>query len=284
MTKPTRIAGASRDLNVDRVRMLRRARISMVMFALVLSVPAMLRAQTSESVATVAPEANVSAPIAPAPDAGGGGGGGVSDSTGPSALILAARAAHQKAWSQRDGGDFAASVQTAEASLATLDQALEGDLDASTRREIVELRGRIAGLRDAARGDLEAKTDDKKSDKSEKDKDKDDDASDPKVLNAPAIDDLRPQMNGDVHRYIEVFTGAGRSTFERWLKRSGRYMQLFREVLRREGMPPDLVHLVFVESGFNVHAKSVSAAVGPWQFLRSTGRLYGLTVNQWIDE
>ena len=44
------------------------------------------------------------------------------------------------------------------------------------------------------------------------------------------------------------------------------------------------MHLVFVESGFNVHAKSVSAAVGPWQFLRSTARLWGLTVNQWVDE
>ena len=61
-------------------------------------------------------------------------------------------------------------------------------------------------------------------------------------------------------------------------------MTLFRDVLKKEGLPPDLVHLVFVESGFNVHARSVSAAVGPWQFLRSTGRLFGLTVNQWVDE
>ena len=91
-------------------------------------------------------------------------------------------------------------------------------------------------------------------------------------------------MNPDVTNWIGYFTDRGRSTFERWLRRSGRYMSLFREVLRREGMPPDLVHVVFVESGFNVHAKSVSAAVGPWQFLRSTGRLWGLTVNQWVDE
>ena len=33
-----------------------------------------------------------------------------------------------------------------------------------------------------------------------------------------------------------------------------------------------------------MNARSVSAAVGPWQFLRSTGRLFGLTVNQWVDE
>ena len=83
---------------------------------------------------------------------------------------------------------------------------------------------------------------------------------------------------------MDFFMGAGRSTFERWLKRSGRYMDLFRSVLQREGLPPDLVHLVFVESGFNLNARSVSAAVGPWQFLRSTGKFFGLTVDQWVDE
>ena len=104
------------------------------------------------------------------------------------------------------------------------------------------------------------------------------------MLNAPAVEEIEPQYNAEVYRYIEYFTGAGRSVFERWLMRSGRYMTLFRERVQKEGLPPDLVHLVFVESGFNVHARSVSAAVGPWQFLRSTGRLFGLTVNQWVDE
>lgn len=104
------------------------------------------------------------------------------------------------------------------------------------------------------------------------------------VLNQPAIEDIELQMNADVLRYIEFFTGAGRSTFERWLKRSGRYMELFRGVLQKEGLPPDLVHLVFVESGFNVNARSYAAAVGPWQFMRATSRLFGLNVNQWVDE
>lgn len=104
------------------------------------------------------------------------------------------------------------------------------------------------------------------------------------LLDQPAIEDIPLQVNGDVLKWIEFFTGAGRSTFERWLKRSGRYMELFRTVLQKEGMPPDLVHLVFVESGFNVNARSYAAAVGPWQFLRSTSRLFGLNVNQWVDE
>ena len=108
--------------------------------------------------------------------------------------------------------------------------------------------------------------------------------ADPALLHQPAIEDVPLQVNADVLKWIEFFTGAGRSTFERWLKRSGRYMELFRTVLQKEGLPPDLVHLVFVESGFNVNARSYAAAVGPWQFLRSTSRLFGLNVNQWVDE
>lgn len=107
---------------------------------------------------------------------------------------------------------------------------------------------------------------------------------DPAIMNQTAVDDIELQMNADVLRYIAFFTGGGRSTFERWLKRSGRYMELFRTVLQREGLPPDLVHLVFVESGFNVNARSYAAAVGPWQFMRATSLMFGLNVNQWVDE
>jgi membrane-bound lytic murein transglycosylase D len=185
-----------------------------------------------------------------------------------------ARVAYTSAWAQRQAGEYGTAVAISDSALATIAHALNGEIDATRRRELVELREKLKGVRDAAQHQLDAANV----------AHGDDGSADPKVLNAPAVDELRPQVNEDVHRYIEFFTGAGRSTFERWLKRSGRYMNLFREVLKREGLPPDLVHLVFVESGFNVHAKSVSAAVGPWQFLRSTARLWGLTVNQWVDE
>jgi membrane-bound lytic murein transglycosylase D len=110
------------------------------------------------------------------------------------------------------------------------------------------------------------------------------DTSEAALLNQPAIEDIPLQMNADVLKWIQFFTGNGRSTFERWLKRSGRYMDLFRTVLQKEGLPPDLVHLVFVESGFNMNARSYAAAVGPWQFLQSSGKLFGLNVDKWVDE
>ena len=187
-------------------------------------------------------------------------------------VVTDARAAYQTAWDQREAGNRAGALRTAEAALATVEPMLAGNLDASTRRELVDIESKLAGLHDTVK------------DPGGPEKTHGSDVADARVLNAPAVEDIEPQFNTEVYRYIEYFTGAGRSVFERWLIRSGRYMTLFRNVFKKEGLPPDLVHLVFVESGFNLHARSVSAAVGPWQFLRSTGRLFGLTVNQWVDE
>ena len=197
-----------------------------------------------------------------------------SDSTkvSPAAVADSSRAAYQTAWALRESGEHAIAIITANRGLASIDLALEANPDASTRRDLVELQSKLRGLRDAAQHKVDSGVFEPGNE------------ADAGVLSRPAIDGIEPQFNEDVYRQIEFFTGAGRSHFERWLKRSGRYVELFRTVLKREGLPPDLVHLVFVESGFNVHARSYAAAVGPWQFMRSTGRLFGLTVNQWVDE
>jgi membrane-bound lytic murein transglycosylase D len=185
-------------------------------------------------------------------------------------VVTDAREAYQMAWDQREAGNRAGALRTTEQTLTAIAPVLERNLDASTRRELVDIQSKLEGLRGTVK---DPNSDGKGSD-----------AADARVLNAPAVEEIEPQYNTEVYRYIEYFTGAGRSVFERWLVRSGRYMTLFQNVFKKEGLPPDLVHLVFVESGFNLHARSVSAAVGPWQFLRSTGRLFGLTVNQWVDE
>ena len=191
----------------------------------------------------------------------------------PSAL-LAVRLAYQSAWAQRQAGAYDEAVRISTGALEQVAMGLASAPDQSMRGDLTELQSRLSGLRDASIHDREAATAAAKSGNE----------ADEVVLSAPAADEIEPQVNAQVLRYIEFFTGNGRSTFERWLKRSGRYMELFRSALQREGLPPDLVHLVFVESGFNLNARSVSAAVGPWQFLRSTGQLFGLTVNQWVDE
>jgi membrane-bound lytic murein transglycosylase D len=55
-------------------------------------------------------------------------------------------------------------------------------------------------------------------------------------------------------------------------------------ILRQEGLPEDLVYLSLIESGFSLHALSRAKALGPWQFIKSTGLRYGLKINGWLDE
>lgn len=55
-------------------------------------------------------------------------------------------------------------------------------------------------------------------------------------------------------------------------------------IIVSKGLPEELALLPLIESGFSTSAKSKMKAVGPWQFIESTGRLYGLKINWWVDE
>jgi membrane-bound lytic murein transglycosylase D len=56
------------------------------------------------------------------------------------------------------------------------------------------------------------------------------------------------------------------------------------KTLIEEGLPPQLVYLSMMESGLNPTARSWASAVGLWQFIKSTGKLYGLETGFYIDE
>lgn len=96
--------------------------------------------------------------------------------------------------------------------------------------------------------------------------------------------DIPLAYNEAVADYLAFFQGPGRRFFTVWLERSGRWIPLFREILREHGVPEDLVYLAMIESGFSMHARSWAAAVGPWQFIEGTGRQYGLRTDFWVDE
>ena len=54
--------------------------------------------------------------------------------------------------------------------------------------------------------------------------------------------------------------------------------------LRGQGLPGDLGYLALIESGYSNEAVIRAYAVGMWQFMRVTGRGYGLRVDSWVDE
>jgi len=90
--------------------------------------------------------------------------------------------------------------------------------------------------------------------------------------------------NESVEDYIEYFQTEIRDKFTLWLERSGRYIPLMRGIFKEHDLPEDLVFVALIESGFNPYAYSHARAVGAWQFIKGTGRLYGLRVDSWIDE
>lgn len=96
--------------------------------------------------------------------------------------------------------------------------------------------------------------------------------------------DLPLTLNSQVEYFIKQFQGRSKASFARWLSRSTRYLPMMKAVLRKEGLPEDLVYVAMIESGFTLHARSVASAVGPWQFMSATGRRYSLRIDQWIDE
>jgi len=62
--------------------------------------------------------------------------------------------------------------------------------------------------------------------------------------------------------------------FMRGITQSGRYLKQMEAIFREEGLPIELTRLPFVESSFNLNARSKVGASGIWQFMRSAGRLY----------
>jgi membrane-bound lytic murein transglycosylase D len=98
------------------------------------------------------------------------------------------------------------------------------------------------------------------------------------------IFDLPVTYNKKVAAWISFFQTRGKNFFRNWLEKSSKYMPLLQSELRKAGLPTDLAYMVMIESGFSATAVSHAQAVGPWQFIESTGRSYGLKKTWWLDE
>lgn len=68
------------------------------------------------------------------------------------------------------------------------------------------------------------------------------------------------------------------------LKRANRFFPVMAPILKKNGVPEDLVYLACIESTLNQRAYSPAKAAGIWQFLASTAKQYGLEVTDYVDE
>lgn len=90
--------------------------------------------------------------------------------------------------------------------------------------------------------------------------------------------------NPRVRYYINQYSNRQKDYLAKTLARSGKYFQMIANVLQEEGLPEEFAYLALIESNFSPYALSRSRALGLWQFVPSTARLYGLKIDSWVDE
>jgi membrane-bound lytic murein transglycosylase D len=108
-----------------------------------------------------------------------------------------------------------------------------------------------------------------------------------KINNGPEmLSDYRSNelAMGAVKRNITLFSEKIRERFSLWLTRSGKYLELMKDILKEKNVPEEIVFLSLIESGFSPNAYSTAQAAGYWQFISSTAKRYGLEIDWWRDE
>jgi membrane-bound lytic murein transglycosylase D len=98
---------------------------------------------------------------------------------------------------------------------------------------------------------------------------------------AVAMDDAEVRERMDKEMLLMLWD---RAQVILWLKRATRYMPVIESALSQQALPDDLKYIPIIESALRPHAGSSKGAVGYWQFLRSTGRRYGLRIDRYVDE
>lgn len=90
--------------------------------------------------------------------------------------------------------------------------------------------------------------------------------------------------NESTLKTLKFFTQKRRGFIRVVLGRSKLYFDMFEEKLAKHGLPIELKYLAVIESGLRPQVKSRAGALGLWQFMYRTGRMYGLQENSYIDE
>jgi len=100
--------------------------------------------------------------------------------------------------------------------------------------------------------------------------------------NIPSVIDM--SYNRLVKNYINVYTKKRRDQVKYMLAVSDFYFPMFEEIFDYYGVPYELKYLAIIESALNPRAVSRAGAVGTWQFMYGTARMYGLRINSLVDE
>ena len=90
--------------------------------------------------------------------------------------------------------------------------------------------------------------------------------------------------NNIIRNHIHVYTDSKVDKFRVMLGLQDYYFPMIEDVFDSYGLPAELKYIAVIESALNPNAVSRAGATGLWQFMYSTGRMYGLTINSVVDE
>lgn len=90
--------------------------------------------------------------------------------------------------------------------------------------------------------------------------------------------------NRVVQSYIDLYVTRKREMSSRMLGLAELYFPVFEQALDRHGIPLEMKYLAVVESALNPAARSKAGAVGLWQFMLPTAKMFGLHADSYIDE
>ncbi len=90
--------------------------------------------------------------------------------------------------------------------------------------------------------------------------------------------------NNTVKNFISMYTLRKPKQVSVMLGLANYYFPMFEEALDRYDLPLELKYLPIIESALNPGANSVASAVGLWQFMYSTGKMYKLEISTFVDE
>ncbi|MDO5608743.1 MAG: transglycosylase SLT domain-containing protein [Capnocytophaga sp.] len=92
------------------------------------------------------------------------------------------------------------------------------------------------------------------------------------------------EYNPILERVIKSFLKNRRNSLERLMSLSDYYFPMFEQEMSAKKIPLEMKYLAIVESALNPKARSPMGATGLWQFMYATGKMYGLEVNNYVDE
>ncbi len=90
--------------------------------------------------------------------------------------------------------------------------------------------------------------------------------------------------NSEVKRFINYFGTSWQSKLKQMITLSEHYFPVYESVFDKNDLPLELKYVSVIESALNPYATSRSGAVGLWQFMPYTGKIYDLKIDRYQDE